>query len=50
MASLAVVADFIKEVWKELIFESRNNLQALLYFFILLGLFLLMLSLSYFQL
>lgn len=42
-----LIGRFFREVWQDVKNESANNLAKLLYFFILLGLFFLVLSFSY---
>ncbi len=47
---IAIIGKFFREVWQDFKNESADSLATLLYFFILLGLFLLALSFSYPQL
>jgi hypothetical protein len=44
---IAIIGKFFREVWQDFKNESTDSLATLLYFFILLGLFLLALSFSY---
>jgi len=43
----ALIGRFFREIWQDVKNESANNLAKLLYFFILLGLFFLVLSFSH---
>lgn len=47
MVYLGLLNNFFKEFWKDIKDEGTSNLRPLLYFFIVLGIFLLVLSMSY---
>ena len=49
MISFTLIADFFKEVWQDILNENTVSLRAILYFMVLLGLFLFVLSFSYRQ-
>lgn len=45
--SIVIIGQFFRELWQDFKNESADSLANLLYFFILLGLFFLVLSFSY---